>query len=175
MLKPTWCLALLSLPQLSAQPYESSALVTIDPSPVHQAPARTIPAELLQYPLSDKARHMLQKALQTSNAGDHANAIKDLQKTLAKWPGAGPYVYSLLGVEYLKTSQIPEAIQVLERAVALLPHDASNHANLGLALVCSGQYDRAEPELRHALDLDPHNPVAGKLLSVLALNEPAKK
>jgi Flp pilus assembly protein TadD len=142
---------------------------------VHQAPARTIPAELLQYPLSDKARHMLQKALQTSNAGDHANAIKELQKTLVKWPGTGPYVYSLQGVEYLKTGRMPEAVQALERAVAFLPHDASNHANLGLALACQGQYDRAEPELRRALDLDPHNSVAGKLLSVLALDKTAQK
>jgi Flp pilus assembly protein TadD len=175
VLKVTGCLALLWLPSLSAQSYKRSALVTIDPSPVHQASARTIPAELLRYPLSDKARHMLQKVLQTSNAGDHAGAVKELQKTLAKWPGTAPYVYSLLGVEYLKTGQIPEAVQVLERAVALLPHDASNHANLGLALVCQRQYDRAEPELRRALDLDPRNSVAGKLLSVLALNNTAQK
>jgi Flp pilus assembly protein TadD len=173
--KLTWCLALLWLPPLSAQPYESSAPVTIDPSPVHQAPARTIPAELLRYPLSDKARHMLQKALQTSNAGDHANAVQELQKTLSKWPGTGPYVYSLLGVEYLKTGRIPEAVQTLERAVAFLPHDASNHANLGLALACNREYDRAAPELRQALDLDPHNSVAGKLFGVLALNKTAQK
>ena len=171
--KLVWSLALVSLPLLRAQP--DSVPVIIDPSPVHQAHARTIPAELLRYPISDKARHMLRKALQTSNDGDHADSVKQLQKILAKWPGTSPYVYSLLGVEYLKLGQMPEAVNALEQAVMLLPHDASNHANLGLALASEKKYDRAEPELRRALELDPRNPVAGKLLTVLPLTQTARK
>jgi tetratricopeptide (TPR) repeat protein len=134
-------------------------------------PSRTISAELLHYALSGKAQHMLQKALQTSEAGDHAEAIQQLQKTLTKSAGAAPYVYSLLGVEYLKTGQIPEAVHGLEQAVTLLPHDASNHANLGLALACKGQYERAEAELKRALDLDPRNTAACRLLGELALSK----
>ena len=118
---------------------------------------------------------MLQTALQTSEAGDHADAIRQLQKTLTKWPVTGAYVYSMLGVEYLKTGQLSEAVDALEQAVTLLPHDASNHANLGLALVCKGQYDLAEPELRRALELDPHDIVASQLLNALASAETAKK
>lgn len=185
-LKLTWSLTLLALP-LCAQPYgehaeapldaalwPNSVPSVIDRSTVHQAPARTISAELLRYPLSGKALHMLQKALQTSGAGDHSGAIEQLQKTLTKCPGSGAYVYSLLGVEYLKTGQIAEAVNALERAVMLLPHDSSNHANLGLALVCKGQYDRAEPELKRALDLDSHNTVASQLLDALTLNNAQK-
>jgi Flp pilus assembly protein TadD len=186
-LKLTWLFALFALP-LAAQSYgehqegplgaglwPNSVPVYVDPAPAHQAPAGTISAELLRYPLSGKALYMLKKALQTSEAGDHAGAVKQLQKTLAKCPGTGAYVYSLLGVEYLKTEQIPEAVDALEQAVKLLPHDASNHANLGLALVSNGQYDRAEPELRRALDLDPHYAMAGQLLGVLALSKNAQK
>ncbi len=158
-LKLTWLLALLTLP-LGAQSYIST---------------HTVSAELLSYPLSGKALHMLQKALRTSETGNHAEAIQQLQATLIKCPGTGAYVYSLLGVEYLKTGQLSEAVNALEQAVTLLPHDASNHANLGLALVCKGQYDRAEPELRRALDLDRHNTVASRLLSALPLSESAKK
>jgi len=138
------------------------------------AAPRTVSVELLRYPLSAKALYMLQKALQTSEEGDHAGAIKQLQKTLAKCPGTDPYVDSLLGIEFLKTGQFSEAIDALEQAVALLPHDASNHANLGLAWACKGQYDRAEPELERALELDPHNSTAGRLIHQVT-SETARK
>jgi tetratricopeptide (TPR) repeat protein len=110
---------------------------------------------------------MMQEALRMSGSGDHPGAIVQLNKTIAKFPNTGAYVYSLLGVEYLKTGQIPEAVDALAQAVVLLPHDASNHANLGLAFVSSKQYTLAEPELQRALDLDPHNTVAKRLLAAL--------
>jgi tetratricopeptide (TPR) repeat protein len=186
-LKLTGSLAVLTLP-LCAQPYgeheeapwgagtwPNSVPVVIQHSTVRQAPARTISAELLSYRLSGKARNMLQKALQTSERGDHAGAVKQLRQTLTKCPDTGAYVYSLLGVEYLKTNQMPEAVDALEQAVKLLPHDASNHANLGLALVSNQQYERAEPELKRALELDPHNNVANRLLGALAFSKNARK
>src|SRR5271166_4693097 len=154
--KLTWSLPLLVLP-LAAPCYGQHAEAPInmglwpnsmpvvpDRSGLRQAPAGKISAELLRYPLSAKAQHLLQKALQLSDRGDHAGAVKQLHKTLTQCPGTGAYVYSLLGVEYLKTEQIPEAVDALEQAVRLLPHDASNHANLGLALVSKGEYHRAE-------------------------------
>ena len=49
-----------------------------------------------------------------------------------------------------------------------MPHDASNHANLGLALLSSKEYERAEPELKRALDLDPHYAMATQLLTAMA-------
>jgi len=186
-LKLLWSLALFALPlalpafgqheeaPLSAGFWPNSVPVVTDRSASRKPPAGKISAELLRYPLSAKAQRMLQKALQTSEAGDHAGAVKQLQKTLTGCPGTGAYVYSLLGVEYLKTDHIPEAVDALEQAVELLPHDASNHANLGLALVSNRQYDRAEPELRRALDLDPHYAMASQLLGVLALSKNAPK
>jgi len=182
-LKLTWSLALFALP-LGAQPNSehreapltmNSVPVVIDRSTVRHAPAHTIPAELLRYPLSGKALRMLRKAMQTAEAGDHLGAVEQLQKTLTKCPGSGAYAYSLLGVEYLKTDQIPEAIDALEQAVKLLPHDASNHANLGLSLALAGQYDRAEPELRRSLELDPHNITASGILKAPALSTAAAK
>src|SRR5579863_485783 len=160
-LKLTWGMILLALP-LGAQH------LLIDPAPVQQEQPRTISAELLHYPLSRKALHMLQKALQMSDSGDHTGAVKQLQQTLAKYPESGAYVYSLIGVEYLKTEQIPDAVDALEQAVQLLPHDASNHANLGLAWFSEGLYDRAELELKRALDLDPHYKMATQVLGMLA-------
>jgi Flp pilus assembly protein TadD len=183
-LKLTWSLVLLALPlaaqhqeaPINAEFWDSSARVSADPSPIREtSAARTVSAELLRYPLSGKALRMLQKALHSSETGDHAAAIQELQTTLIKCPGTGAYVYSLLGVEYLRTGQLPEAVDVLERAVNLLPHDASNHANLGLALACRGQYERAQPELRRALELDPHNKVASQLVGRLELSKNTQK
>jgi tetratricopeptide (TPR) repeat protein len=186
-LKLTWSVAFLVFP-LCAQPYgehneaplsaelwPNSVPIVSDRSAARKPPAGKISAELLRYPLSGKGRSMLQKALQTSKAGDHSGAVKQLQKTLVKCPDTGAYVYSLLGVEYLKTSQISEAVDALEQAVKLLPHDASNHANLGLALVSDQQYARAEPELKRALDLDPRNTIASQLLGALAQSKHSEK
>ena len=182
-LKLTWSITLLALP-LAAQHWEfpldagawvDSEPALVRPSPVHQGPPRTISAELLRYPLSEKEMRMLRKALNSADTGDHLGAIKQLQTTLNKSPATSAYVYSLLGVEYLKTGQFSEAVNALEQAVTLLPHDASNHANLGLALACKGQYDRAAPELERALDLEPHNKVASQLLSKLDLSKNPQK
>jgi tetratricopeptide (TPR) repeat protein len=177
--KLTWSLALLALP-LAAQSDRhqeepltarlwSTTPVTVDsaPAPRESAPS-TISAELLRYPLSGKALSMLRKALEISDHGDHARAIEQLEKTLAKCPGTDAYVDSLLGVEYLKTEQIREAVDALQQSVKLLPHDASNHANLGLAYFSEAQYDRAEGELKRALELDPHYKMATQLLTILA-------
>jgi Flp pilus assembly protein TadD len=186
-LKLTWPLAFLALPlyaqphseheeaPLSAGLWSNSVPVVVDHRTVRQPPAGAISAELLRYPLSSKARRMLQKALQIAEAGDHSGAVQQLQKTIDKCPDTGAYVYSLLGVEYLKTDQASEAVDALEQAVKLLPHDASNHANLGLALASNGQYSRAEPELRRALELDPHHAMASQLLNAMALSKNAQK
>jgi Flp pilus assembly protein TadD len=184
-LKLTWAFALCALP-LGAQNYgpigtqlhdwpEESRLEHSNPLLEGQAPARTVSAELLSYPISDKARHMLQKAVEISAKGDHPGAVLQLQKTLAKFPNTGAYVYSLIGVEYLKTRQIPDAVDALERSVALLPHDASNHVNFGIGLVLNGQKERAAAELKRALELDPHYAMATQLLSALAVPEGREK
>jgi tetratricopeptide (TPR) repeat protein len=144
-------LLLVALP-LAAQ--SQPIRVVIDPAPVRPGPAHTVPAELLSHPLSDR--------------GDHAGSVKQLLKTIAKFPDSGAYVYSLLGVEYLKTDQFSHAVDVLQKSVVLLPHDASNHANLGLALLSAGEYDQARPELNRALELDPHYAMASQLLTALA-------
>lgn len=173
MSRLAWVLGLVVLPLLGQS--EKHLDLPIAPVMVRDAPAARdhppsgkISAELLRYPLSAKALKMLRKALELSDAGDHSGAVQQLQKTLAKCPDSQPYVYSLIGVEYLKTDQIPQAVDALQQSVKLLPHDASNHANLGLAYFTEAQYDRAEPELRRALDLDPQYKLATQVLSVLA-------
>jgi Flp pilus assembly protein TadD len=55
----------------------------------------------------------------------------------------------------------------LEQAVSLLPHDAINRYNLGLSLVCAGDYERGEQEVRRAMELGPNNATMEALLNAL--------
>ena len=132
--------------------------------------SRTISADLLRQPVSRKARQILQKAQHAADAGDHARAIGFLETALAKYPESVAWTQSMLGVEYLKTDQFAAALASLEQAVLLLPRDAVDRSNLGFALASTGQYDRAEQELRHALALDHSNLKARQLLDVVLAN-----
>jgi hypothetical protein len=139
------------------------------PAPSAPAPA-VISADLLRHPLPAKARQMLQQAQRAADAGDHANAVRLLEGMLAKYPDSAAWAQSLLGVEYMKTDQFTAAVTSFEQAVLLLPHSAIDRSNLGVSLAAVGQYDRAERELCHALELDSDNVKARQLLEVLARN-----
>ena len=117
----------------------------------------TVSVDVLRHPISAKVRHLLLGAMDKMESGDHQAAIAQLRETLTKYPDSAPYVHNLLGVEYVKTDQFNAAVSSFEQAVLLLPHDAMTHYNFGLALICSGDYDRAAQEVQRALALDPGN------------------
>ena len=48
-----------------------------------------------------------------------------------------------------------------------MPHESAHHSNFGLSLVILGQWDRAEQELRKALQLDRANAKAKQILELL--------
>jgi Tfp pilus assembly protein PilF len=129
--------------------------------------ARPVSADILRHRLKDKARRMLQRALEAMNAGNHQAAIGQLRETLNKYPESAAYVHSFLGVEYVKTQQFADAVNSFEQATSLLPHDAMTHYNFGLSLACVGDYVRAEQETRRALELDASIRDAHALMSVL--------
>lgn len=118
--------------------------------------AGTVSVEQLRHPLSRKGLKLLDQARKSSAVGRHDQAIVQLQIAL-KERSAVPYAHSMLGVEYLKTGQVPEAIAELEQAVTLLPRNVPDHSNLGYALFLSGDLGRAESEARQALELDRNN------------------
>src|SRR6266853_3364472 len=124
------------------------------PPPSQASAGASVSADLLRHPLSPKARQMLQKAQRAAETGDHAGAIRQFEETLAKYPDSAAWTYSWLGVEYIKTDRFDAAVTSFEQAVLLLPHDAVSRSNFGLSLATTGQYDRAERELRRALELD---------------------
>ncbi|HEY6346317.1 MAG TPA: hypothetical protein VIY49_32915 [Bryobacteraceae bacterium] len=142
-------------------------LSRLDLSPgTRQAPAATISADQLRRPLSSKAAKTLRQAQSFGSSGDHGRAIEELNRAL-KEPSAIPYAHAMLGVEYLKTAQIGPAIEQLELASQMLPHDASVHSNFAYALFLTGDLDRAEREVRRALELDSGNKGAHLVLGYI--------
>jgi tetratricopeptide (TPR) repeat protein len=137
------------------------------PEPQISERARTVSVDELQHPLSRKGAGMIRQAKNFAAMGDHGKAIAELQLAL-KERSAIPYADSLLGTEYLRTSQVPAAIEVLEQAVKLLPRIAINHANLAYALFLQGDdSQRAEKEVREALDLDRNNEKTRHVLNLI--------
>lgn len=123
------------------------------PEPQVSEPVGAVSVEQLQHPVSRKGDGLLRQARNFADMGDHQKAIAKLQLAL-KERSAIPYAHSMLGTEYLKTNQVPAAIEALEQAIKLLPRDAVNHSNLGVALFLSGSAERGEQEVRKALELD---------------------
>jgi tetratricopeptide (TPR) repeat protein len=140
------------------------------PRPETVPVAGTISADLLRHPLPAQARQMLQKAQRTAQSGDHLSAIRQLTEALAKYPESAAWIQPVLGIEYLKTDQFADAVKALEQAVLLLPRDAIHRSNLGLSLASVGEYDRAQRELRRALELDRSNVTTKQLLEVVEAN-----
>ena len=58
----------------------------------------------------------------------------------------------------------------LQQTVSLLPRNPINRSNLGLSLAIVGQFERAEQELRQALQLDAKNDTTRRLLAVVEAN-----
>jgi tetratricopeptide (TPR) repeat protein len=63
-------------------------------------------------------------------------------------------IHNDLGIAYLFTRRLPEAIASLRHAISLLP-SARTHFNLGLALAQTGDFEGALVAHRRATELDP--------------------
>ena len=95
--------------------------------------------------------------------GQPAAAIDAYRKAIA-WqeqtplPSEQPYVN--LGNLLMEQGQIKEAIEPLEKAVALAPNNAFCHMTLGVYYRKAGQMEVAQRELERATQLEPDNAVA---------------
>jgi tetratricopeptide (TPR) repeat protein len=150
---------------INVQNTEERIILDLSPGP-RQAPAATVSADQLRRPLSTKAAKLLRQAQSYASAGIHSRAIQELTRALRE-PSAIPYAHAMLGVEYLKTAQAAAAIEHLEPASQMLPNDASIHSNFAYALCLTGDLDRAEHEVRRALELDSANKSARLVLSYI--------
>src|SRR5579863_4795100 len=58
-----------------------------------------VSVDILRNPIPEKARQMLRQALGLMESGKDAEAIRQLEETLVKFPSAAGWVHSLLGFE----------------------------------------------------------------------------
>ena len=161
-------LALLLVSAAVAQADEPRTLADWSQAPLGDESGRVVSVDVLRNPISNKARQTLRQALRLMQAEKHSEAIQLLRDTLVKYPSAAGWVHSLLGFELLKTTQFAAAAASFEKAVELMPHDASNHQNFGIALAGIGDYPRAEEQARRALQLAPGDPQIRRFLDALA-------
>lgn len=133
-----------------------------------------VSAQELRHPLSRKGNKLLKKARNYAQSQQHDKSIETLKEAL-KEPSAALYAHGLLGVEYLRTNQIPQALDELQTAVRLMPHIPGNHSNYGFALCLSGDYERGRQEVEAALKLDRDMPQARFLLGLLQLDQKSQQ
>ena len=150
--------------------YELELRALNEPAPQSETAsngAAVVSADVLRHPLSSKARHELEEARHQIDLGNHSAAIEDLQKTMVKYPGSAPYAYNLLGREYIEHREYAKAQESFAEAARLMPHESAPHSNLGLSLAMLGQWERAEQEIRRALQLDRANAKAKQILEMM--------
>jgi len=80
------------------------------------------------------------------------------RKVLREHPDWPPALHQL-GVVASKSGDLPGAIKLARRAVALDPTNAVFHTALGVAYRTAGRMDEAAAALERAIALDPHNPL----------------
>ena len=96
----------------------------------------------------------LQSATARYEAKDYAEAQKELEPLLARFPNSFE-VNELTGLVYAAQGQDDEANRYLENAARFKPKDPTAHTNLAVNLVHPGKDSLAEVEFRKAVELDP--------------------
>lgn len=89
----------------------------------------SVPTSLV---LPDETSTALDRAMRAHRAGQLAEAERQYHEVLTRDPRNADAVF-LAGVIAMDTGRPEEAVQMFERATALVPHNAAYHANLGEA------------------------------------------
>jgi Tfp pilus assembly protein PilF len=79
-----------------------------------------------------------------------------------------------LGYRYMGKDKLPEALAVLQWAVALFPNSGNVYDSLGEVQLKAGQRDAAKASYEKSLALDPKNDKARKVLAEMQAGAPAK-
>ena len=102
--------------------------------------------------------------------GDHRAELADYQKAvelgLDDWQ-----LFLNMGLLYLDSGRVDDAIAVLRLAALLGPYHPEAHFNLGLAYERTAMYPQAEQELLLSLRLDPNQADARNQLGVIYAEE----
>jgi Tfp pilus assembly protein PilF len=91
-----------------------------------------------------------------SSKGDREAAVARFKEAIAIAPGYGAALNDL-GVELLRLERVPEAADILTRAVAAGPGEFAPRLNLSLARFAQGDLDAAAGEVERALAIEPQS------------------
>src|SRR5690606_21008814 len=91
--------------------------------------------------------------------GEHGRAIAILTAAVERHPDSATALNSLGYTLADRGERLPEAIEYIERALAVDPDNPSYIDSLGWALFKQGRYEEAEPHLRRAAEALPTNSV----------------
>ena len=127
----------------------------------------TISADELRHPLTAKARRILLKAWNYSKGGDHRRAIATVKEGTARVRSLIPYSHGLLGIEYMQTGNVRDAVTEMKESIEMFPHDAPGHSNLALSLCLTGDLEGAEREAKLALYLEPTLSSAAEIVRII--------
>jgi arylsulfatase A-like enzyme/Flp pilus assembly protein TadD len=116
------------------------------------APDRSLPdpKERIQ------AYELISDAIAESQHGQYQSSAQKLTAALKTEPNSVP-VHYLLGLDYYRLRQFPQAIEELQHVLQLSPDYSLAVFNLGLAYARTGNLDLAIATLKHALELDKTN------------------
>jgi arylsulfatase A-like enzyme/Tfp pilus assembly protein PilF len=103
-----------------------------------------------------QAYELISEAIAESQHGDYAASTEKLSLALKSDPDSVPLHY-LLGLNYYRMRQFPQAVEHLQRVMQLSPEYSLAAFQLGLAYARAGDIDHAIEALKRALELDATN------------------
>ncbi len=110
------------------------------------------------------AEQTFNQAMQNMTSGDYAKAEAEFNEIRRKDPN-NPSVLINLGVLYVKTNRLTEAIDCYKRALRLVPAQEAVQLNLGLAYLKQEKYAEALPYFAHLHTLHADNAQVTTLLA----------
>jgi arylsulfatase A-like enzyme/Flp pilus assembly protein TadD len=110
------------------------------------------------------------EAIDDSQHGRYQDSIEKLKTTLATEENSVPIHY-LLGLNYYRIKDFPNAVEQFQRTLKLSPDYMLAVFNLGLAYAALGNDDEAINYLKRTLELDPTNFTAAFDLGVAYLHK----
>ncbi|MGB5326313.1 MAG: tetratricopeptide repeat protein [Pseudomonadales bacterium] len=134
---------------------------------------RVLSLAIAQQPNDAELR--FERSLLSEKLDDISLVERDLRYVLEREPN-NPVALNALGYVLAdRTTRYAEALQLIERAIAIKPDDAAILDSLGWALFRLGRYDEALENLQRAFDKFPDDEIAAHLIEVhWARNEPGE-
>lgn len=120
----------------------------------------------LQHPVPKKAIREAYDAQQLARAHDYQKAIVKLENAIRIDPSYRD-AHLNLGVQYVRVGRGADALAEFKKALDMGPPEALIYADLALASLALHQNHEAETFAHKALELDPANSGAQKILQVL--------